>query len=60
MISETMIKFWTKLGIQIFLQFCWRTEKVNKVELLRVLVKRFGKSHRLRALYIFGYYLVVP
>ena len=58
MIRKVIIKFWSKIQIQILVQFEWRAEKVTKIK-LRVLVKSFDKSHHIYALHIFGYYSVV-
>ena len=58
MISETMIKFWSRFQIQIFLQFHWRAEKLIKIKLVIAMVKSLDESHHIFTIYIFGYCFV--
>ena len=55
MISKAMIKFCTKFQFQILLQFHWTAEKVTKIKLAMVMVKRFDKYLQPS---FFGYYFV--
>ena len=41
MISEALIKFWSKFQIEILLQFWWRAEKLTKMKLMLVMMKDF-------------------
>ena len=39
--SEVMIKFRSQFQLEIPLQFYWTAEKVTKIKLVMVMVKRF-------------------
>ena len=43
MISKAMIKFRSKFQFKILLWFYWTAEKVTKIKLVTVSVKRFDK-----------------